>query len=47
MELYVGMGIAGSAAAPMYGEPITGNTGPYSMGGEYDFPPGKEFRVQE
>lgn len=36
--------IAGSVAAPMYGEV---NTGANSMGCEYDVPPGKEFRVQE
>jgi hypothetical protein len=46
MGLDAGMGIAGSAAAPMYGEPVTGNIGPNSMDGEYDFPPGKEFCVQ-
>jgi hypothetical protein len=49
MGLYVGKVVAGSTVAPMYGygEPVTGNTGPNSMDGEYDFPPGKEFRVQE
>jgi hypothetical protein len=39
--------ITGSAGAPMYGEPVTGNTGPNSMDDEYGCPPGKEFRVQE
>jgi hypothetical protein len=43
MGVDAGMVIAGSAAAPAYGE---GNTGPNSMYGECDFPPGKEFRVQ-
>jgi hypothetical protein len=44
MGLYAGTVIAG---APMYAEPVTGNTGPNNMDGEYDPPPGKEFRVQE
>lgn len=43
--------IAGSIVAPVYahmlGEPVTGNTGPNSMDGEYEFPHGKEFCVQE
>jgi hypothetical protein len=47
MGVDAGMAIAGSAAPPKYGEPATGNTGPKSMDGECDFPPGKEFRVQE
>jgi hypothetical protein len=43
MGVDAGMVIAGSAAALMYGD----NTGPNSMECECDFPPGKEFRVQE
>jgi len=31
----------------MYGEPVNGNTGPKSMDGEHDFPPGKAFGVQD
>jgi hypothetical protein len=42
------MAIAGSvAAAPMYGEPTAGNTGPNSTNGDDAFPPGKELGVQE
>lgn len=37
---YAGM-VPGTAA--MYGEAVTG---PNSMDGEYEFPPGKEFGVQ-
>jgi hypothetical protein len=44
MGLYAGMA---AVPMPVYGEPVTGNTGPNSMDDGYDFPPGKEFRVQE
>ena len=47
MGLDAEMAIAG-IVAPMYGVPVAGNTGPNSTDGEqHDFPPGKEFGVQE
>ncbi len=46
MGLDAGMAIAGSAAVvAMYGEPVY--TGPNSIDGDDDFPPGKELAVQE